>query len=341
MQLHRKRFLLMFIILSFILPLVSIYSLVIVMAFLIYLLFAQIEDFKFKGRSRELTLFFSFLSFWIILLMFKKPLLQYGPRFVSAAVPDFARHDYFFNVGFLQLFGGFGILSLIAGTYIIYISLFERNDRRAYLLFSFISAALFFVWISALKSSLGLSLVGLCLSLFSGIYFDRFFQQLTNTKFARYRRMFIGILFALFALSSGLVTLLLSFDVPVVQDAELRVLDWARLNTPRDATIVAPVYFGNLITAVAQRKNVADEQYLLAPDAAERLSNIRSIYFFIQRYSSTTFVINRMYTWGADYIYIPFGSDDRVLRNDAACFELVYNKEIKVYKVLCRPLQVR
>ncbi len=338
-QLQRKQSLLLFIVLSFVLPMISIYSLLIVLTFLLYLLFASVEQFKFKGIARELTIFFSFFSLWFLLLIFKKPLLSQGPRFIMNSVPEAVRQEYFFDISFFQLFGGLGVLSLIVGTYVLYVSLFERNDHRAYLWLSLICATLLCIWLSLMKISTGLSIIALCLSLFAGVYIERFFAHLKYTRFVQYQNLAAIILILLFTLSSPVVAILLSLEVPLAQDAELRVMEWAQLNTPNDATMATPLHWGHLVTSIAQRKNIADENYIFAPDAEERVSDGDTIYYFLARASTNSQIISRMHRNGAEYLYLPFGVDDRILKDDSQCFDLVYNKEIKVYKRLCRPVQ--
>ena len=338
-RLNKNFYVILFVILAFILPLIDISSLLLVATFLLYLLFAHIENFEFKGKSIELTLFFSFFSIWFTLIIFKKAFLLYGYNIIANAVPEIVRENYFQNLNFLQLFGGLGLLSIVAGSYVIYFSLFQNKDRRVYLFFSLICTSLLFMWFNILKTSVGLIIIALCLSILTGLYYPRFFNYLKHTNFAHLEKFFIAGFIFFFSLSSVLFSIVLAFDVSVAQDSEIRVMEWAKLNTPKDSTMVAPVQIGNIITSIAERKNIADEQYLLAPFAEDRLRKINNLYLLLPRFTSTSSIIQDMDFYNSDYIYLPTGYDNRVLENDKSCFRLEYNKELKVYKKLCRSLR--
>ena len=190
-----------------------------------------------------------------------------------------------------------------------------------------------------MRATVAVSIISVILAIFVGVFFDRFFKQLAHTTFAHRAVLFTILFVLLFILNSVAFSAILSLTTETVQESEMRAMDWAYLNTPVESTFFAPVRIGNLIAAVAARKNVVDETYLFAPSADERMQKILWTYAIESSYLSSSNSMRDMYLYAAEYLYLPFGFDDTAFQRDTACFELVYNKEVKIYKRICRPLR--
>jgi hypothetical protein len=329
-RLNNRKFIILFIILSFVLPLISLSSLVLVFTFLIYLIFAKVERFQFLKRAKELTIMFCFFTIWFALMMFKKAFSEYGPNIIQETVPRALQSQYFQDLSFGQLFGGFGLLSLIVGSYVIYSSLFYYRDRNVYLFFSLILTLLAFMWLNLMRASLGLTLIAVVFSIFVGIYYANFFRYLNRTTLFHLKKGFVVLFIVLFIINSFLFSLILGFDADVAKKSEVRAMDWISKNTPEDAIIAAPTYFGHLITFAGQRRNVLDSDFLLAPQSIARFNSVNLLYST----ASVGQAITQLDAFDAGYLLLPQGGIPEYLE-DETCFNLLYNKDIKIYKKEC------
>ena len=61
-------------------------------------------------------------------------------------------------------------------------------------------------------------------------------------------------------------------------DQQISKFTWISQNTEEDSTILAPIEFGNLLTYVGERKNVLDDNFLLAPNVEERVDDVDLLY---------------------------------------------------------------
>jgi len=329
MRLNNKKHIYLFIFLSVIIPFTSLFSIILILTLLIYLIFSKVENFKFTKRAIELTIFFSFFTIWSSLIIFKKAFIEYGPNIISPAVPKSIYSHYFQDLTFGQLFGGVGLLSLVIGTYIIYNYLFNYKEKGVYLFTSLIISSFIFMWFNFIETSLGLMIIAVTLSIFVGMYYDIFFRYLKKTTFFRMKTIFVYLFIGLFMINSVFFSFVLSSNTEVVQKGEIRAMEWANKNTPKDSTIIAPIEFGNLITSVAMRKNIIDTKFMLAPDKNVRLESIDIIYF--SKYY--LYPLREIDKYGGDYLLIPQGENLDYLNDE--CFNLVYNKNVKIYRIEC------
>ena len=111
-----------------------------------------------------------------------------------------------------------------------------------------------------------------------------------------------------------------------------------RENTEKDSVILATVEEGNAISAVAERKNVADDNALLQADVAQRAEDISRI-FSTQFKTESLRLLTR---YNVTHVMITskakeqFGSGLAQSFNDEECFKERYKKDIRIYEVKCR-----
>lgn len=329
MRLNNNKYVYLFILLSIILPLTSLLSLVLILTLLIYLLLSKVEDFKFTKKGAELTIFFSFFSIWFFLMVFKKVFIEEGPNIVASAIPESVQGTYFQDFSFLQLFGGLGLLSIIISSYVIYNHLFNYKNKEVYLFFSFIISLLIFMWLDFVRTSHGLILIAVTLSIFVGIYFNNFFNYLNRTTLSHLKNKFVILFIILFIINSVLFSFLLIDNPNIAKKSEVRSMEWVNLNTPKDATVIAPLIYGHLVSSIGERKNVMDTNFLLAPSKNSRIKSLDKIYST----NSYLYVINEASKYNGEYLLIPGGVSLDYLKDQ--CFRIVYNKEVKIYKIEC------
>ncbi len=186
----------------------------------------------------------------------------------------------------------------------------------------------------------GLLFVGISFCILSSISFAYFIDYIQKSKFAKFKNIIFGFIFIVFVLTSFIPSLkeakatsLQSFD-PETIDA----LKWIGDNTPINSTILTVPEEGYLVSAIAQRKNVLDTNYLLAPSAQIRLSDVQIIYETWVRSRA----LNLLNKYDVDYILLTdlsrnkYFTKDIKYANDQYCFVKVFgNEKTKVYKINC------
>jgi hypothetical protein len=110
--------------------------------------------------------------------------------------------------------------------------------------------------------------------------------------------------------------------------------EWIGENTPEGSTILSVPEEGHLISYISKRKNVVDSESLLV-DYNIRKKQIIDMY--TEKFKTNIFEVVEKYD--VDYIILSnqiqnydIKIKDTIFFTDP-CFELVYNKEIKVFKV--------
>ena len=152
--------------------------------------------------------------------------------------------------------------------------------------------------------------------------------------------MFVVLIFLIFIFNSIIPTI--SYTTQVIRETpsknEIDALLWLKNNTDEKDVILASLDEGYLINTIAERKNVIDKNFLLIKDAEQRLEDVREIYTthyeteaipLLNKYHIKYIVLSKRSM--EDYNIV-----DLDYRTDEKCFELVYDKEVKIYKSLCK-----
>ncbi len=161
-----------------------------------------------------------------------------------------------------------------------------------------------------------------------------------KTRLANYRRAVFVILILIFILTSILPSYYFSSEriksAPSLE--EIKALLWLKTNTPKQSTILGSLSQGHLITAIADRKNVIDSNFLLIQLPEQRISDVETIYTTLYKAEAVR-LLNK---YSVDYIlFSPKIADEAGIKNiryidDPECFNLVYDDDIKIYESLCR-----
>lgn len=329
MRQNRKEFVILFVLLTFLLPLVHLSSLILILGFFIYTLLAHLEKFQYKARTLELVMFFIFITLWMSLLVFKDAFLMHGPGLIWQNIPASILGQYFRQITLAQAVSGIGIFPLIIGCYVLYKYMFREKRKDIYLLTSLAIAVSLLLWMRLITITLGLSLLGIVLALMFSLFFKIFFDYLHKTKLARLASISFIVIILIFLATSIIPSIIFAATTQTVAPAEIAAVGWLNENAEEDTVLLAPLRLGNLIVYENQVANVADTKFLMAPMPEQRLEDIREIY-------STSFEINAielMDDYDVTHLYVPQDASIKYLTD--ACFELVYDKEIKIYRVKC------
>lgn len=305
----------------------------------LYLLLVKIEGLKQDKAELEIIIFSTFFVILSQFLMFKKVFLYHGPLVIWQNIPKELLSNYFSQLSILQTGYYIGFIPAFCGIYLIFRYIFKEKQHDVYLLIGFVFSVALLLWLRLIEIKTGLMFLGLIIVLLFAKFCRLFLDYIKSTRAAGLAKVFGIVLAAVVILSSVIPAFSvarLTIDTSVT-DEEIAALEWIRKNTPENSVILGTVYEGNLITAIAQRKNIIDSNFLLISDAEQRLKDVNRMYTTI----SMTDAIDLLNKYSVNYIYFSpkardvYGIDD-INYIDSDCFDEVYNKDVKIYKSVCR-----
>ena len=331
-KIEDKRFLYLFVALSFLLPLTSFLSIFYIFAILLYFFIVGIERKKISALEGEALLFSLFVNVFLTLFVFRDSLLAYGPSFIWQNIPSVILAEFFREFALIGTLGNIGIASLFLGAVGF---LFSFREKNSIFLASFLISSLVFLCLRLVPFNIGLIIFSLTLASLSSLSLKSFFPYLRETKFSDYRQQILGGIFIIVLLTSILPSVITAarFESEVGKE----VLEAFGFLNKEDTTILAPYKYGHAIAFLGNR-NVADSKFLLAPSPKKRLEDINLVYTS-QSEALVLEVIGRYdveYIIFDDFVRERFGVEELIYVKDENCFLKIYeNYETEVYEIKC------
>ncbi len=304
-------------------------SVLFVLSLGVYIILLSLEKLNPKVAEYELGLFAIFFALWAQFLIYKKLILFHGPTVIWQNVPKELLSSFFAEVTMLGALWQIGIFPLIGGTYALYKASFKDPKRETVLLLAITLVAKIMLWFKLIDVYTGLMILGISLAFLFSTWVMFFINFLKETKIASKTWIFtvIAITLALYTTAYPTYTeVQAQLDHTITQE-EVNALEMLSKTTPEDASIIAPASYGNYITAIAKRKNIIDEYFLLRPRINERYQDVMRLY-------KTTFdteAVELFDKYEADYILVPPGMKDIGYR-DSPCFKNLQATNVKIYK---------
>lgn len=304
-----------------------------------YLLLTKLEKLKHTKAELEIVIFSSFFVLLSQFIMFKKIFLFHGPLVIWQNIPKELLSNYFAEISILHAIYYIGVIPVLCGVYVIYRYIFKQKSKHVYLLIAFIFSFALLLWMRLIEVNAGLVFLGVIMALLFSEFLGLFLAYAKKTRASRFVSLFWAGLFVLIIITSVVPSLSLAQKTlrTSVTEQEIDALNWLQQNTHEDAVIAATVDEGNLVTEVAQRKNIADSNFLLIRDAKQRVEDLKRIYTTF----SLTEAVTLLNKYHAHYIYFSpkaksaYGISELKYTDDN-CFEEVYSRKVKIYKSLCR-----
>ena len=333
LNLETKKYFNLFILLSFLLPLIHPTSFLFAFSLLFYLILINTESINVTRYKKEIILFSFFVILIINFFLYKSALVKYGMNIIWQNIPGALFNEYFRTFNLLEVLYLVGVVPLILGAIGIYTGLFKKKDENMVLLSSFILSSLLLMSLKIISLQAGVLFIALPLLIASSKSLYNLYYYFSLTKFEKVKRYFNIIFFIIILALSLIPSIFIALSLPNYnQDAE--VFKWLHENTEKSSVILAPIELGNVLTYYADRKNVADNNFLLAPNVEERLNDIQLIY--ISPFEIKGLELIKKYN--INYIYAPayylnkFNLQKIPYIDDEKCFELVKKD---VYKIKC------
>jgi len=339
MSIKRKKWVYCYIVTIILLTLVHPSVILFIIGLWFYLLLTKVEGVKQDKAELEIIIFSTFFVILSQFLMFKKIFLFHGPLVIWQNIPKELLSNYFSQFSVLQAVYYIGIIPAFCGIYIIYRYIFKEKQQNTYLLIGFIFSVTLLLWLRLIEFKTGLMFLGVIIVLLFAQFCRLALDYIEGTRVSMFVNLFGIILLGFLVLTSVMPSFSLAQTTlkTSITDEEIDALNWLKQNSPDDSVILGAVYEGNLITAIAQRKNVIDSNFLLIKDAEQRLRDVDRMYTTI----SMTDAIDLLNKYGVSYIYFSQKAKDTygitdINYVDDKCFSAVYDKKVKVYKSLCR-----
>jgi len=336
---QNRNYTLVFIVLVLLMAFADQSILVLLLGFFVYLFLAWLEKLSTNKQDLELISFSTIFVILLSLILFKNVFLTYGPDIVKQNVPQQLANLYFAKFNIFEAIYQIGIIPFVFGIYLIYKSLFVEKNRNLYILISFALSLSILIIFGLIELKVGLIYFSIILAILSGGTYKLLSDYIKKTKFSRQYPFFVGVFLLLFVLSSLLPSLIYAnlATTESFTDSEISAFEWLRNNTATGSIIIASVKEGHLITAIAQRKNIIDTNFILQRDAEQILNDLGTIYTT----KFQTDAVRLMNKYNAGYIVFSgiakkeYNIDELSYVKDGDCFKRVYDSDIKIYESRC------
>ncbi len=338
LRIRSKKYIYYYLIALSVFILLSPYSILFILAILLYYLFSWVEGFKPTRTEIEITVFSLFLAIWFYSIFYRDALLMHGFSVIWQNIPSEVINQFYSGVNILDAIYQIGLIPLLAGIYITYHYIYKTKRKPFYLTLSLMIIILALLLLRYIQLKLGLVFIGVILTILFGEFLLYASEYLGRTKFARYRNHLFVLLLVVFILTSFIPSLEYADRKITESDPGGKVfaLQFLQNISNPDEAVVGSVFDGHLITYLAKRKNIIDSNFLLV-DATERLQDVRTIY--TSAIQSTP--IDLMDKYHAGYIVLTdeakkYYNITRISYVDDSCFPMIFSsKDVIVYQKKC------
>lgn len=331
-KLDKKFYLILFLILSFLLPLIHPSAFLFILTLGIYFLLAWVEGVKVSKLKKEATIFSIFLICLIEFIIYRKAFLEYGLNIIFYNVPANILGNVFRSFDIISLIFFVGFLILIFGFFGLYYCIAHKDNKLGLIFSSFILGVLILLLFRLISFFVGLMFLSLGLVVLSSLFIMEALNYLEQTKFFRFKVSFIYIFLIIILLFSFIPAYDVLKSSRTIVDQQIHDMEWINKNTPQGTVVLGLMQEGNLISAIAKRINVADSNFLLAPNPLKRLEEINIIY------STGSGAIASKYLAKYNIKYIYFSDNAQSIYGtikyikDDSCFKQLRGR---IYEIIC------
>ncbi len=277
-NIEEKKHLSIYILLILLIAFLHSSAFLIIATFIVYFLLLAGGALNPSHLERE-AVWYALLTILLVqFLLFHKAFLTYGLTIIWQNTPLVILADTFRSLNIFELIFALGILPIILGASSLYLGITREKKKSVYVISALMLAVLILLVLRLITITTGLMLLGSSLAILSPLALVAVYQYIQKTRLARFAWTYpvlIIVLISTLALYPMISRLQHFTAIPQEKINDLR---WARDNLPENATILGNINEGNLIATIAQRKNVLDQDFVLAPNAIERLNDVDSLY---------------------------------------------------------------
>jgi 4-amino-4-deoxy-L-arabinose transferase-like glycosyltransferase len=328
-------------ILMFLLVLATPLAFILIIGLLFYLLLTKLENLHIEMKEMEIILFFTFLVFWVNLLIYKNAFLEHGIVVIWQNMPGQLLSNTFDKITFLETFYTISIIPLILGVYAFYLVFYVEKSKEILLLVGFGMSSFLLLWFKLISLATGLVFLSVTLVILTSYSMRNLALFVDKTKIHRHKRLMFLILIVLFIVTAIMPSIIIGFEKSSITptDDDVKVLIWSRDNIAENATIAATLEEGNMISYYTGKKNIMDDNFLLTPNIDQRLKELDEI--FMTKFE--TEAVTNLNKYQATYIFFSEYTSKKyeVVKisyvNDYTCFaEIYYLNSTSIYNAKCK-----
>nr|MBT4247049.1 hypothetical protein [Candidatus Woesearchaeota archaeon] len=248
LNIDKKGFALYFLLSFFVLTVTSSATFLLIVGFMIYLLLSVIEKKKIKKPELELIIFSVFFYIWIQFVFFKNVLISQGANFIWQNIPSQILTQYFPQISILNALLLVSIIPFIAGIFVVYQSLFQLRNQKAFLFISLVISTTLFSWLKIIEFNLALSFFAITLAILFSLFYTYLVSLLSKTKISEFKKHLALITIILLLPTTVLPSISFAERQNTPLDVEIEAFTWLKENTAKNAKIVGLLEEGNMIS---------------------------------------------------------------------------------------------
>lgn len=327
-----------FILTVFLLTLIHPSAFLLVSGLLFYTLFVLMSKLKQSQSEIEVILFSTFLVILLQFLIFRKAFIMHGIAAIWQNIPPSLLFQYFQKINIIEAIFKIGLFPLIFGAYIIYKCTLRERNREIYILIGLAASTFILLWLRLVNSNIGLSIIGITLILLFAYYYRSFLLYLKKTRFASLIPVISTLFFLVFLITSVIPAFGFSEQAlkNIPSEDEIDALHWLKNDSRSNDIVLGSLTEGHLLNAVSQRKNVIDTNFMLIEDSSKIFDDVRLMFTSVYKIEA----MKLLKEYDVDYIFFsPISQKEFEVEEipyiNEECFELVYNKSVKIYENKC------
>lgn len=331
---HEKKNMNYFIITVLIMPFVHPITIIILLGLAIYFVMMRLDGLQLNTDEIEAALFALFFMTLMLFLQYKDALITNGAAIVWQNIPKNILINYFAGISIVEYIVAIGVIPMIFGIYTAYKYMFIANKFSIHVFIGFTLSIFLLLWLKVLQPPIGLALISLNLVILTGEGLRLFLQYLKQTKFGDWQALILGIMLVLFVFTS--VNETISAQNEAVKDIPdqdlLLMLEWIKYYTPARSVILSELKNGHLITGLANRKNVYDNNFILIKNPDRIMEETDKIFIS----NSIVESIKLLNKYKVNYLLLPAKNQPKLI-GDENCFKKVYaSQRYSLYQSLCK-----
>lgn len=314
-------------------PLILVFTISLIIFFII----ASAYNIRLERYEKELILFSLFVSIIIELLFLRETLMASGFSTIWGNIPQKIFRQWFPDLSIVYTAFLLGIATVIIAFRTTYVNLVRKNNPSFFIIFGIILTTFMLLWLKVMKFDIGVLIISVMLPVITSYFFADIEDYLRMTKISDKTNLIIFGLVCVIILTNALPTVSsITKSEAVVDKYDIAAMEWLKDNSYPEETVFCMPQYGNLIAYFAERKVVANSDFL-------GIRNIDSVFEdinFVKTSTLKTNVIGTLNKYNVTYLVFTRKLDGNTFNNNMFndnCFDEAYlNKEVRILRLKCR-----
>jgi hypothetical protein len=303
-KLKNRKLMWLFLISSFLLPLLHPLGLVFLFVVFVYLFLLGGGALSITKTQKELLFLAGLIITFTTLVIYKNALLNWGLNAVWQNMPLILVNDNYAGFASSGLLLGLGFIPLILGLIGLGFGIYRDKDKTVYLFAALMLGLVILMFFNLITLSLGLLMLSLSLAAMSAVavkYIVSYFSAFKGKWIVRSFKILFIVVIPAFMIVTAVLTLNSQSYISQDQIDDLEILGGREEYNGRQVKVVAGnLYEGHMINALANKENVADDNFLMAPSPEDRMDSLTVLY----RTPSYIIAKDILDEYGIDVIYL-------------------------------------